>query len=271
MLNSQPGIVSRLVKDLWRAVLSAASRSTLLGPVSALLLAAAGLLVGPWGLWTLAVAGPGAIGVVVEALSKRVLAREAGEFKLLVYGCLGPLVRCLAVLASKTTPTKRKDALPDVLWAALTAALSLTNPDGSRASFFVRERIDGDDCLLPHPTLTWGRGDDPVSRFFRSSGEGIEVWRQAETGVPSFCEDLETKPPEGIDLARERSYRTYITAPLMVSGRVAGLLTINAAKPGDLTKVDVGVVQVLARLASAAISLCGGAWADTGTQSGEGG
>jgi len=243
-------------------MLALAASWTWLGAVSGLIFGFAGLVVGPWKGWAAIPAVLGGLGLLLEVAAKREFKSQTAEMKALMHSCMQPLVRSLIVLASKTTKQARVGPLDSVLWATLTAAISLTRTDGSRASFFVREQ--GSDVLVPHPTLSTGRGDAPISRFARGSGEGVEVWRAALAGEVTFYENLLTSPPLGMDRDRARSYQTFITAPIETNGNLVGLLTINAPRPGDLTEDDRGVMRVLATLVGVALTICGGAWADDG-------
>ncbi|MEV7962426.1 GAF domain-containing protein [Oerskovia paurometabola] len=250
------------MKAMWSAALLAAGGAWWIGPTSVVLFGAAGLLVGPWGWWVALPAALGAAGAYLDVVAKRSLTSQVGDSKALLYRGLNPLARGLAALVARTTPRKRLQELPTVLMLVLISVLTLTREDGSRASFFQRTKVGGRDCLVPHPSLSTGRGDEPTSNFFRDEGEGKAVWEAAETGLPNFCKDIHKDPPLGIDLTRKRSYSTFITAPIMFDGRLEGLLTLNARDPGDLTEEDVGVVQVLARISSVALALCGGMWVD---------
>lgn len=224
------------------------------------------MVVGPWGLWSAVPAGLGAIGLLVDAASKKALADSLTEFKVLMHDCLQPLARSLLSVATKTTVTERKKALPNALWVALTAAIAVTSTDGSRASFFRRKRHEGEDYLVPDPDLSYGRGDDPVSWFARTSGEGREVWRAAEAGEVTFYENIRDAPPPHMDATRVRSYQTFITAPVKKNGTLIGLLTINARNPGDLTSDDAGIMRVVATLAGVAITISGGEWPESETR-----
>lgn len=145
-----------------------------------------------------------------------------------------------------------------MLWAALTAALTLADTHGSRASIYRRRRSDADDVLEPVPELSAGRGDAPVSCFTRGSGEGKDVWAAAEADIVTFYEDLLRDAPPNMDRSRARKYRTFITAPIKSNGSVQGLLTINAENPGDLTSDDAGIMRVVATLCGVALTLTGG-------------
>ncbi|MDQ8040531.1 GAF domain-containing protein [Cellulosimicrobium sp. XJ-DQ-B-000] len=259
------------MRAAWSALMLAAGRWWWLGPSSVVAFGVAGLLVGPLGWWVAPLGVVAAAGTFLEVVAKGALVSQLGDSKALLYRGLNPLMRGLAQLVAKTTPRKRQHELPTVLMLALICALTLTREEGSRASFFYRTKVDDRDCLIPHPSLSTGRGDEPVSKFFRDDGEGKAVWEAAETGLPNFCKDIHADPPAGMDLSRPRSYRTFVTAPVMVDGRLSGLLTINARDPGDLTEEDKGVVQVLARISSVAVALCDGMWVDADTKTERGG
>lgn len=255
---------SRPVRLAWRVLLAEASSWVWLAPAAGLLLGLAGTVVGPWGAWACAPALAGGVGLFLDAYSRRELRQRAGELKVVMHDCLQPLARCILSLVTKTTQTKRMHALPNVLWTILTAAIAVTATDGSRASFFRRVTKNGEDLLVPDEVLSIGRGDAPVSRFARSDGEGKDVWRAAEADQVVFYPDILTAGPPDLDRDRERHYRTFITAPIQVKGSLAGLLTINAPSPGDLTDDDVGIMRVLATLAGVAITLCEGKWPEDG-------
>lgn len=243
-------------------MLTLAASWTWLGAVSGVIFGFAGLLVGPWKGWAAIPAAIGAGGLLLEAAAKREFKSQSAEMKALMHACMQPLARSLIVLASKTTKPARVGPLESVLWTTLTAAISLTRTDRSRASFFKAVREGGEDVLIPHPTLTTGRGDAPMSRFVRSSGEGMEVWRRATAGEVTFYPNILTDPPPGMDGERDRHYQTFITAPVETRGELVGLLTINAPHPGDLTEDDCGVMRVLATLVGVALTMCGGGWPD---------
>ncbi len=247
-----------VVRAALQLVMYAAGGWWWLAPLAGLLLAFAGFLFPSSAWWAAVLAVVGTLGLALEARAKVVARSRSEEFKVLLNDCLQPLTRSLLVLALKTTSRARYQKLPDVLWPVLTAALSLTDVKRSRASFFVRTLSDGVDCLVPHPTLSTGRGDAPVSRFRRGVGEGREVWRAAEAGEAVYYADLAKQPPPEMDTGRQRSYNTFISVPLEIGGRVVGLLTINAQQAGDLRRDDVGVLQVLAALASVALAMCDG-------------
>jgi len=260
--------VSAHVKTAWFALQLAAARWWWLSAVSALLLTGAGLLVGvSWAL--VAVLGTaGALLLMLDASSKRtvtlVAADAATEWKVLLEDCLQPLARCLLRLAVKTTAEAKKEELVSALTAILTAALSLTEARRSRATLFRRVNIDGQDCLEPHPMFTHGRGDEPVSQFFPRRGEGKEVWRAAEADETVFYPDIRVNPPPGMDAERERAYVCFITTPIIVAGRVEGLLTINATRAGEFSESDRGVMRVLGVLAGVALATSGGRWPEDG-------
>lgn len=234
------------------------------GLVAAILLSAAGLLVQEWGWWVAALAVPGVAALVLDAVTKRRLTAEAASYKVVMHDCLQPIAHCLVEVANKTTAHRAQQSLPDAQWASLTAALGVVGSDArARASIFIRE---GSDILKPSPTLSTGRGDHPVSTFHRGHGEGVAVWKAAEANEVTFYRDLGKEAPSAMDTTRERTYRTFITAPLRVRGRVEGLLTINSSRAGDLTVDDKGIMRVIATTLSVAMTLAQSAKSENDTK-----
>ncbi|MBN0039403.1 GAF domain-containing protein [Cellulosimicrobium cellulans] len=252
------------MKTAWFALQLAAARWWWLAALSALLLTAAGFFVGTSWPVVVVLGVLGAAALVLDASSKRTVTRlaqhVATEWKVLFEDCFQPLARCLLRLAVKTTEGAKKEELVSALMAVLTAALSLTEGSRARATLFRRVRVEGQDCLEPHPMFTHGRGDEPVSRFFRRRGEGKEVWRAAEADETVFYPDIRKDPPPGMDADRPRAYVAFITTPIVVNGRVEGLLTINATRVDELSESDRGVMRVLGVLAGVALATSGGRW-----------
>lgn len=239
--------------------------------VAGMLVGGAGLSVGALTLWVaflLLVAGLG-----IEALKRygQSLIRDqdadaVAEFTAVLDAALQPLARSLQLLESHRLKKDRMAELTGVLYAVMHGALQSAGAGpGVRASLFQRISEESTDVFVPHPSFSLGRGDQPVSRFVRDEGEGEAVWKAAEDDDVIFYPDIREDAPEGMDLERDRAYCTFITAPIRVNGKVSGLLTINAPRPGDLSDDDAIMMRFLAGLAGLALQMCDGEWPVRGT------
>ncbi|PPH05950.1 hypothetical protein C5C71_16350 [Rathayibacter sp. AY1C1] len=68
-------------------------------------------------------------------------------------------------------------------------------------------------------------------------------------------EDLATTKQPGIDLDRERIYKTFITVAVRTDQVPFGVLSANATSVGDLTELDLRMIEVLAHLLATAEAL----------------
>lgn len=78
-----------------------------------------------------------------------------------------------------------------------------------------------------------------------------------ESGVPFlFVPDIRKERPEDY-LGSGNGYRTFISAPISCDPEAYGMLTVDAARPGDLIEDDVQVVRAMAKLLAVAFALIG--------------
>mgnify|MGYP000851691049 CR=1 FL=1 len=211
--------------------------------------------------------GAATLAIVGQAVGGKVnLATARGaktEFKLLVFDQLAPLARQLSIMA-KEPVEQRSTKLRETISSCVSCASGLAGEHvRTRATYYIRttrnfKRKDRREVFVPD--ITVGRGDEPRSRFFKGDGgEGDAVWAKAEADDHTFIVDTDRAYKDGLlpgwDASRKRAYRTFITVPIRSGDRLAGLLTVNAPKPGDLTEEDVGTMRVIASLVGTAIGM----------------
>ena len=70
-----------------------------------------------------------------------------------------------------------------------------------------------------------------------------------------LCEDLESAPPLGWDLAKERDYRTFISVSVIAGDTAYGMLTLDAVEPGTLDVEDKALLRLMAGVLAVALSI----------------
>lgn len=259
-----------IVREVLKLLAQKVARSQWASLVAALLLLGGGLAAEVDRWWIVApLIGIGIALQVLIVYGTRALRDEVVEYKVLLDATMQPLVHALQLLASHRAKKDKDAQLMGVLTAVMVGARQLSRAGTNarvRASLFCLDEACQTPTLVPHPAFSMGRGDRPVSRFVRGEGEGKSVWEAAEKDELTFFADLAKEHPPGMDLSRKRSYRTFMTAPIRVDGRVVGLLTVNGPTPGDLDDSDALVMRILATHAGVALQICGGEWPSSGRQ-----
>ena len=70
-----------------------------------------------------------------------------------------------------------------------------------------------------------------------------------------LCEDLESAPPLGWDLSKERDYRTFISVSVIAGDIAYGMLTLDAVEPGTLDVEDKALLRLMAGVLAVALSI----------------
>lgn len=99
-----------------------------------------------------------------------------------------------------------------------------------------------------------GRAGAPTVVFTEGSAAGDAALRVVHQGSWIYVEDTQQQRPRFTwDIAPV--YRTVLAGPVATPDSAYGLLTLDALRPGELARVDLALVQLLAGLLAAALAL----------------
>lgn len=215
----------------------------------------------PTGVWAIALR----IAICVTAVGQAVLvfcmvqstAKTRAAMRVELQEQLAPLAAMLKLIPLAPAQD-RHDRVSSFLSSATASCVNLSDEKKLRATYF-EAAIDGGVRTFRPTTLSFGRGDKPVSTFAEGDGgEGESVWERAREGEYRHEVDIRRNPPPYMDTRRKRKYRSFITVPVLVSGDPVALLTMNSPRRNGLTSEDVVAMQMIADLCVAAIAADGG-------------
>ncbi len=147
--------------------------------------------------------------------------------------------------------TTRSENLAVARKTIVNAAQMICGPSDQavRATYFEASSNGRNGYCLKSTGLHAGISPHSHREFRRSDGAaGAEAWRIAETGVPKLWQDLAVKSPPNYTRG-DNPYQTFIQCGVLDgTGRVLGMLTVDAPDAGTLTTTDGRIVQHLCRL-----------------------
>lgn len=194
---------------------------------------------------------------ITAYLAIKSASKAATEARLEINDVLAPLAVALKGISLASTALRRREVV-SFLTAAVAVCIQLSEGSKLRATFFEVVDRSGHRVFVPS-SLSVGRGDPAVSEFVEGDGgEGDVVWEAARRGEPRLESDIKRFPPRHMDTKRTRMYRSFITMPVVVNGKPAGLLTINSPQRKGLSEEDIVPMRVVADLCAAAIAANGG-------------
>lgn len=103
--------------------------------------------------------------------------------------------------------------------------------------------------LSPHHYV--GRKDRAGQFVDGDGGRGDAVFAWLESARPRFVPDVRTEQLPGWQTGG-KGYRTFISVPLLATGRAYGMISVDAPNPGDLDETDTAIIEVLASLLATA-------------------
>ena len=136
----------------------------------------------------------------------------------------------------------------------LQAASRLPGAGRARACWF--ELVPGSrpGTRSLHPRRHAGLDTRPTTVFVEGTVAGDAVLHALDDARARFVEDVAAQSPTGWD-DTERSYRTFIAVPVTAAGHCYGMLTVDAARPGDLVLDDVPLVRLMGQLLADALAI----------------
>jgi GAF domain-containing protein len=139
----------------------------------------------------------------------------------------------------------------------LSETAKLIPNDRSRACLHAWSRIDdGVDGTVEAlvPTKGTGRAQDPTTIFRRDQIEGLEVFTHLLANRARLVSDTTTEPPQGWDPGRPRQYKSFVSAPVTVGGRLWGMLSLDSPQPGELQEHHLLGVRFMASMLGNALA-----------------
>jgi hypothetical protein len=161
---------------------------------------------------------------------------------------VNPILRNIA----RRTSQKRQNLGDQITSMAVQAAANMFAPDAGRTrSCYYELEAGADDNAPKRLTLVThvGREEDtPLGVFDGSNDRGQAAIELVETDNYLLCENVEKSPPKGWSNDGDATYKTFISAGVVALPTAYGMLTVDAPKPGDLTRYDAAVLRSLACL-----------------------
>lgn len=102
------------------------------------------------------------------------------------------------------------------------------------------------------PAATRGFAESSVSRMTSRSGEGV-VGRVMADGRPFICNDTLVDERISNRITRAEGIRSFMHVPLMLGGRVYGLVSVNSSQPRAFGERELRLISELARHAQGAL------------------
>jgi sigma-B regulation protein RsbU (phosphoserine phosphatase) len=102
------------------------------------------------------------------------------------------------------------------------------------------------------PAATRGIADASVARMTFGSGEGV-IGRVVAEGRPFICNDTEVDERVSSRIPRDEGIRSFMHVPLMLGGRVYGVVTAGSAEPRAFGERELRLISELARHAQGAL------------------
>jgi hypothetical protein len=200
------------------------------------------------GLGVLAAAAAVAIGGWIQRRDRKRLhsAEEAAveaqeQLTITLNGALAPITSYLGEMGVATDRSQRAAIGGKLRQAVVDAAVRLTGPT-ARASFY-RFDAAGRRLVLD---VYGGRSTLPRDQFTTGTEAGDVLIDLVIRGDLVFLPDVEQD--RLITPTNPGDYETVIAIAVTAGPRALGLLTVDAAKPGELTTSHVELIRVLANL-----------------------
>jgi serine phosphatase RsbU (regulator of sigma subunit)/PAS domain-containing protein len=102
------------------------------------------------------------------------------------------------------------------------------------------------------PAAARGFAEGSVSRMTSRSGEGV-VGRVMADGRPFICNDTAVDERISNRITRAEGIRSFMHVPLMLGGRVHGLVSVNSGQPRAFGERELRLISELARHAQGAL------------------
>jgi hypothetical protein len=187
-----------------------------------------------------------------QARADAVAAAEAARaaMRVALEDALDPFVHLVARLAVAKGPDKAR-LRGEAIQLAVTTVAALAGAERVRVCFFL---LDEGPPRRLHAERFGGRAGAPTAAFVEDTAAGAAALRMIRRGSWTYVADLATEPRR-FWWDAERAYRTFLAGPVATPDKVFGLLTLDALAPGDLARVDLTLVRLLADLLATALSV----------------
>jgi GAF domain-containing protein len=219
-----------------------------------------GLGMPTWAFWTTTSVGAAATLLTVWLANRRVgTAAEAAEAatarqRRAFEDALVPLTLNLQQIVS-ARGLERTRLQQQVKLAIVSLAANLLGTDRTRACFLELSDTTPGQRELRCLNQVWAGGTVPPSTPFRETEPlGRRMLEQLDTGRSVFVEDIGRLRPRLRPQGAPR-YRTFISSPVKAGDTSYGILAVDCPEPGDLSKDDVTMVEVFARMLSVALAV----------------
>ncbi len=110
--------------------------------------------------------------------------------------------------------------------------------------------VDARGSVLP--AATRGFADASVARMTFGSGEGV-IGRVVAEGRPFICNDTEVDERISSRIPADEGVRSFVIVPLMLGGRVYGMVSANSAAPRAFGERELRLLSELVRHAQGAL------------------
>ena len=178
--------------------------------------------------------------------AEQVAVDAAEELTLTLNGALAPITSYLGELAAAPSWELRLAVAGQLRQAVVDAAVRLTAED-TRSTFYA---LDEDGCALVRVAYA-GRSTIPRFRFRAGTPDGDAVLDLVRRGDFVFVDDVEASPM--VTPSHPGDYRSVLAVAVTAGPRRLGMLTVDAARRGDLSPSDVELVRVLGNLLGAGL------------------
>jgi GAF domain-containing protein len=174
------------------------------------------------------------------------------EMRVVLHSALAPVVRHMGDLATEPDPrTYGLRCRETAVWV-LNAALVLgPGPQRVRVCWYrlqagVRQRL----VVVQHV----GRQTSPPPTFDAGTTAGDTMLEMIRRDASKFVVDIRTEPLPGWPQLERPDFRTFMAVPVVAGNLAFGMLTADAPGPGDLTKEDLGLLDLLAGILATALA-----------------
>lgn len=174
------------------------------------------------------------------------------ETRVAMNDALDPVLRLLGQLALEDDPAVREQRRAQAVPLVLLTAAEFIGPARARACWF---RLEAGPPTTLAPDSAAGRAGSPTTTFTAGTPAGDAAIGLVLADEDLLCEDLESAPPLGWDLSRERDYRTFISVSVIAGDTAYGMLTLDAVEPGTLDVEDKALLRLMAGVLAVALSI----------------
>lgn len=188
-----------------------------------------------------------------QARTDAVAAAQAARaaMRIALQDALDPFVHLVTRLAQTKTAADKSRLRGEAIQLAVTTMAALAGAERVRVCFFVLE--PGPPRVL-RPERFAGRAGAPTVEFSEGTGNGDAALRVLTRGSWTFVNDTRVERPR-FWWDTQPAYRTLLAGPVGSAEHLHGLLTLDALGPGELASLDLALVQLLAGLLAAALSI----------------